>query len=664
MESNVSRSGRTRFGAVLGLCLGVAVSLPAPTASANPASGPTGVTSPATAHAATASATAGRGVPVMPPAITPPSDPADVQGWLAWKQAEDLPALPHAAMLVHRLGNEARQRGDFATAVRLWRGAEELDPQALAPRLALAGHFLGRDPAQGLIEIGRIVGMSRTQFRVQHFFLSSTLYLAFSAMALATMGIALLLCWRHRHRLIHVYSELLRRRLPGRRSATWAWVVLLLPFAFGLGVAVPAVFTLALLWNYLRKNERAVFLVLAGMMVASPMAAGMFDDLSLPVRDNAPPFYSTTRVDQEPFTPERLEELAALSRVHPDNAFLAYAEGWMAQKGKRWDEAVAAYERAQSLWPRQARIPNNLGNIETLRGNGDAAEAHYKKSIELSPRWAAPRYNLGQLYTARFRYAEASEEIAQATALDFDLVRSLQARSSATSAPALAEEWLEPSVQWPAVFESTADVPSGPPPAWRPWFESRGLPVAVWTLAFAALGLVLGFLLHHQLPARICGNCGATVCRRCATRRRDQVLCVECSGLVANATTPEFGRLLLFKRRRETRKRQGMIRLIVAALVPGYGAVSFDRVVLGWILACTASLCALLLAGDTTPLPCDPRVFVDASRPWTGPALAGLGVVYFASLLGTIAWQGKARESEVGLETSTGKPVPRLKRAA
>ena len=658
MESNVRRWVRAVAGTMLGLLVCVAPGLAHHDAVSAPTPG-----DGATTNAAAAS-TRPAGTPTAP-AVLPPSDPGDVQGWLAWKAAEDLPSLPHAATLVHRLGNEARARKDFETAVRLWRSAEELDAQALAPRLALASHFLGRDPAQGLIEIGRIVGMARTQFRLQHFFASASLFLLVSALALATMGVSLLLCWRHRHRLTHVYSELLRRRLPGRRSVAWAWIAALLPFLFGLGVAIPAAFTLALLWSYLKKNERAVFVALVAMLVASPMAAHLFDDLSLPARENSPPFYSTTHVDQESFRPERLDELAAQAQRHPDNAFLAFAEGWTAQKGRRWDHAVDAYQRAQALWPREARIPNNLGNIETLRGNGEAAEVHYKKAIELSPRWAAPRYNLGQLYTARFRYAEASEEIAQATALDFDLVRSLQARSAAsTGLPALAEEWLEPSVQWAPVFDTETSLAGGPPPAWRPWFESRGLPVAVWTLIFTALGLGLGFLLHHHLPARICGNCGATVCRRCATRRRDQVLCVECSSLVATATTPEFGRLLLFKRRRETRKRQGMVRLALAALLPGYGAIAFERVVLGWTLALFAALCAILAFGATTPFPYDPRVLADAPRPWAGVAMMGLAAVYFISLFGTLAWQGRASESEVELETTSGRPVARLKRAA
>jgi tetratricopeptide (TPR) repeat protein len=659
MESNVSRLGRPVRGVLAGLLLAF---LAGPVASA-----PTGAATADGTHATAPGGT--RSGPTTIPAravVTPPADPTDVQGWLAWKQAEDLPALPHAATIVHRLGNEAHARGDDETAVRLWRGAEELDPQFLAPRFTLAAHFLGRDPSQGLIEIGRIVGLARTQFRVQHYFLTYGLFYLLSALYLATIGVALVLCWRSRHRLQHVYREFLARRLPTPRASVWAWVAVALPWLFGLGLAVPAAFTLALVWSYLKKGERVAFAALVALLVASPMAMRLFDELSLLARESEAPFYSTLRVDQETYRPERLEELAALARANPENAFLAFAEGWTAQKGRRWDEAVDAYQRAQALWPREARIPNNLGNIETLRGNGDAAETHYQRAITLSPRWAAPRYNLGQLYTARYRYAEASEEIAQATALDFDLVRSLQARSAASTQPALAEEWLDASVQWPALFAASAANEGAvmPPPAWRPFFESRGLPVAVWTLLLVAVGLGAGMFLHHHLPARTCGNCAATVCRRCATRRRDQVLCVECSALVAGATTPEFGRLLLFKRRRETRKRQGWVRLALAAVVPGYGPIAFDRVVLGWTLATCAVLFAMLAFGPGTPFPHDPRVLAGSSRPWSGLALVALALTWSVSMFGTLAWQGRARESDAGLETSSGKSIPRLKRAA
>ena len=648
MRSNVSRFQHVRTSALVAAC-GWALAAFASGARAAPAPPtPTPAVDPA------------------PPAVSVPSDPTDVQGWLAYRTAHDLPALPAQATVLYRMGVEAQRESDAETAVRFWRGAEELDPGYLAPRLTLIAHLLARDPSQGLMEIGRLAALARTSFRLQHFMVTYFALYGLTALYLATLAVALVLCWRHRNRLRHVYQELLGRYLPPMRAGIWAWALVALPFVLGFGIAVPAAFTLALLWSYLRKTERFVFVALVAMLVVSPWVMRTFEQLSLPARTQDPPFYSTLDLEQEGYDPARMAEISGLASAHPDNPFLAYAEGWMAQRGRHYDEALVAYERAQARWPQEARIPNNLGNIEFARGNAPQAEIHYKHVIEMAPRWAAGHYNLGQLYTARFRYAEASEEMAQATALDFDLVRNLQARSSGQATPALAEEWIEPSIQWQAMFEAAETHGHGAvvPPVWQPWFEGRGTPVAVWALLFAVLGLALGLVLHHQLPARVCGNCASTVCRRCATRRRDQVLCEECAALLTTATTPEFGRLLLFKRRREARRRLGQVRTVIAFLIPGYGVLAFERLLLGWFLAGSAALCALLLLTGHAPFPYDPRVFTGAPHPFAGIAVVGFALTYLLSLLVYLSLQGHAHEADAALDTSSGRAHERLKRAA
>ncbi len=262
--------------------------------------------------------------------IQRPTDPTDVEGWLAYMTAHELTALPYAARVVHRAGNAAAERQDYETAVRLWRGAEELDAEFLAPRLTLTSHFLGRDPAQGLIEVARLLGLARTSFRFQHFLSTYAFFYVSSALFLATLVVALLLCWRHRHRLQHVYSELMRKHLDLPRAPWWAWVACVLPFAFGFGLAVPAVFTLGLLWNYLKKGERVVFGALVALLVAVPAGLKTFDDLSTPARMSEPPFYSTVGLAQEPYSDARMAELEQLSAAQPENPFLAYSLGWMA----------------------------------------------------------------------------------------------------------------------------------------------------------------------------------------------------------------------------------------------------------------------------------------------------------------------------------------------
>jgi hypothetical protein len=43
------------------------------------------------------------------------------------------PRCPRRATILFRMGVEAQKKGDAETAVRLWRGAEELDPWSLSP---------------------------------------------------------------------------------------------------------------------------------------------------------------------------------------------------------------------------------------------------------------------------------------------------------------------------------------------------------------------------------------------------------------------------------------------------------------------------------------------------------------------------------------------------
>ena len=112
------------------------------------------------------------------------------------------------------------------------------------------------------------------------------------------------------------------------------------------------------------------------------------------------------------------------------------------------------------------------------------------------------------------------------------------------------------------------------------------------------------------------------------------------------------------------RRRQGWIRLAIAAVVPGYGAIAFDRVLTGWALVAGATLAGLLAVGGSAPFPYDPRVMVDAPRPAVMLAVTTFACVYFISLFSTLSWQGRAREDEIVLESSSGKSIGRVKRAA
>jgi hypothetical protein len=342
------------------------------------------------------------------------------------------------------------------------------------------------------------------------------------------------------------------------------------------------------------------------MLVMSPMASRMFDQLSLPARTQEPPFYVTLELDQNPPTRERAAEVEALAAAHPENAFLAYAQGWLAQRGKRYDEAMAAYERARATWPDEARIPNNLGNIEfrpRQRGaGGDRLQARDRARPALGRRALQPgpaahrplplrrgergdragdRARLrprAQPAGAFLRPVDARARRGMDRALDAvagDVRRPRQAWRGADRAAGVAALVREPRharrrLDAPlrrARARARADAPSPPAGPHLRQLRLDRLPA-----------------LRHRRP------------RPGAVRgvRRPPV----------DATTPEFGRLLLFKRRRETRRRQGHVRTAIAVVLPGYGVMAFDRLMLGWLLAlATATEHAAPVRGAPRPSP-------------------------------------------------------------
>jgi hypothetical protein len=222
-----------------------------------------------------------------------------------------------------------------------------------------------------------------------------------------------------------------------------------------------------------------------------------------------------------------------------------------------------------------------------------------------------PHYNLGQLYTREFRYAQASEELARAASFDFDMVRNLQAEAQLHPGDPLppAWGWLEPRTFWDALVREPADPERvGVPASWRGWLEVRGQAMLWITALCTLLGFAVGVLIRVKLPVRQCSNCDGAVCRRCAARRRDQVFCAGCSASLREASTPEFARLLLARRRRTVRRGSARWRTAFATLLPGLGPMFVNRLGFAWTLLIAGMIGITSFVGVPGPFPYDPRV--------------------------------------------------------
>jgi tetratricopeptide repeat protein len=361
-----------------------------------------------------------------------------------------------------------------------------------------------------------------------------------------------------------------------------------------------------------------------------------------------------------------MAQLEKLVADHPDNPFLHFSTAWMAYRGGDYDLAQSEFEAVQKLWPNEPRIPNNLGNLAEIAGRNDEAEKYYRQASALEPSWAMPHYNLGQLYTRQFRYAQASEELARAASFDFDLVRNLQAEAQLHPGDPLppAWGWLGPNTFWDAMVSEPAPASSMPVPAsWRGWLELRGRQMVWVTLLCALLGIAIGVLIRTKLPVRQCSNCENAVCRRCASRRRDQVFCAGCSASLREASTPEFARLLLARRRRTVRRASGRWRTAFSTLLPGLGLVFVDRLGLAWgaLVLGMAGLTAFV--GTSGPFPYDARVGPLAAAHFNWAAFAVFCLAIAISLVTYLALRGPDKLREVEPE-SVKRAVARVPRAA
>jgi tetratricopeptide (TPR) repeat protein len=75
---------------------------------------------------------------------------------------------------------------------------------------------------------------------------------------------------------------------------------------------------------------------------------------------------------------------------------------------RRFDEAMAQFQKALEVKPSDAETHNNLGVALAGRGQFDAALNHYRRALEINPNFAEARNNLGFILARLGRFQEAT----------------------------------------------------------------------------------------------------------------------------------------------------------------------------------------------------------------------------------------------------------------
>jgi tetratricopeptide (TPR) repeat protein len=554
---------------------------------------------PAPRHASSGAAA----VTVATPAPAPPGDLNDLDAWLEYKRSAHLSALPDEARLFYRRALIARRGGRTQDAVRLVRGATELDPSFVAPQLSLASWCLLSDPGQSVSRYGTVLDLARHSFLLQIEMVGNLVFFALQGVFVGILATAITIVFLRHAELRHVWEERLRTKVSPMSTRIWAWVILVVPFVAGLGLALPVVAFLGLLWPVLKVRERAIYVALLVALVAAPCSGFLIGRLAAPLREDQGPLFGTSSVQDEAWSPERQASLERLAAEHPDDPFVLFALGWSARQGGDLVTADAAYRRALVAWPDDPRVLNNLGNVEVAQGRLGPGIELYKRAVTADPRCAAAQFNLSQIYTRQFEYRAASEAAARASALDFDLVKTQQALGTEDGVLPLADLWISPATFWRTVWEPGTVLHTEPvlPTAWRGHIETSGPPFVGLVIAFCLASLMVGARWQRAMPLRSCRNCDRVVCRRCAERRREIALCPICAAQEANAESREFAQVLLARQRGRMERSRRLVRSTLAMLLPGYGMLAFQRVLRGTFLVTCAALLAAPCLGVAAP---------------------------------------------------------------
>jgi tetratricopeptide (TPR) repeat protein len=632
IESAITVPDSTRAAATLGVAL------------AAPASEPVADPRPLQPVRATAA-------PARPP--SPPGDLTDVDAWVAYKRAAHRSALPDEARLFYRRGLNAARSGQREDAVRLVRGAGELDPEFVKPHLTLATWSLVRDPSQSLLQYAIALQQLRGSFLLQVDLVANAAFFGMHLWFVSLLLIALAILVLRQAELRHMWEERLSRFITPTSARLWAVPLLLLPFAAGLGLALPAVVLLGLLWPVLRSRERMVFTLFLMTLAVTPLAGQLLGRFAMPLHVDREPYYGVVQLQNASWTPAREAELTALAAAHPDNPVVQFGLGWSARQGGHLAVAEAAYRRARTLWPGDARILNDLANVLVELGRPNEAIALYKESIQRDPDQAAVHFNLAQVYTRQFDYHAATDEAARASALDFELVKGQQVLGTDDGVLPLVDQWLSPRVLWSMVLEGgRQDNEPALPAAWRGHVETAGWLFPAMALVCAIGSLIVGLLWQRSMPLRPCHNCGRVVCRRCSQRRRELALCPSCAAVAARAESPEFSNVLLGRERLAVDRSHRLARTALATLLPGYGLLAFHRVLRAAVIVASAVLLSAPWFGITPPFSFQTAGGGGAvDSPLV--TLIGWATLYAASILGYIGESRRAAARRAAL----GSPV-------
>lgn len=372
----------------------------------------------------------------------------------------------------------------------------------------------------------------------------------------------------------------------------------------------------ALVWRFANASEKRtiisfmIFLVLIGFAL-------QFSGRILSTQHPQSPLRTAALADR--IGEESLQRVfSAPARKSRYDPIVDFMRGYLLLRSGEYSLAIERLNLASKFAPHNAAILNNLGVAFHGLGRYEQAGLRFEEALKGAPREAIVHYNYSQTLNAMLHYDLAQEEMAEASALDFDLTRSLLTRRE-TSSPVPMN--LQTRVLWQLALNSkdrAIDLGYHPIEA--------GAGGTVLLIVIAAVAVML--MRKVNCPAR-CEVCGCAVETRMTKRKHKDRLCPSCLNIkTLNANDHREMEVEYDRRLRSLATRSATLRIVLGLIIPGAAYHLAGKRFKGFMAsAVMAALLILALSGGAV-IRVVPTLTASPAIRWTLPAFAIAYAIY------------------------------------
>jgi tetratricopeptide (TPR) repeat protein len=422
----------------------------------------------------------------------------------------------------------------------------------------------------------------------------------------------------------HDLGDLLSGSMPGFARIAFLASLLLVPLALGEGVLglCAALMAVGVVYGDLRQRLTlflAALMMILGAFPAIQLAGSTLNAFSAdPVAQAA---FSTAQGFTHPVSQVRIEAAA------DSDPLAAQAMALRARRDGSLGEADAYYQALLRQEPNDPVIANNAANVRLNLGHIESALILYRRSIELRPD-PVVLFNLSQAHGRAFQVEDLSRTLAEAQALDGNLVAELTTLQGAELVGFVVDLPIDPLQIWRRILRSN----QGESVAGE--IRSSFAPGRLGRNSLLAAGVFGGVLVVFTLfgsrmyRSHGCTRCGRRMCQRCDPETGGGAICSGCRQLFQQSETTDrelrLARIDELRRREARRERRAVA---ASFLVPGAAGL-LAKCPLRCLLGSVFAICALLALrwhGGVVP---DPLVAGGAAT-FASLCLAGLAVLAY-----------------------------------